>query len=231
MHDELPRAQARVGVWRYWGMGRRPFEGDFGAVLAAAQHRDGSAFATLWRWLAPSVAAYFRHHGERDPDDLTSETFLRVFRDLDRFEGDDGAFRSWVFVVAHHRWIDARRAQGRRPDTSGADAPDDLDAVPAAEDEALRSLSTAEIRRWVGDLVPDQRDVLLLRLFGDLTIGQIAEATGRSEGATKALQRRGLANLQRRHLAGGGTPQIDGPREIPGTPVPLPADPTVTQVP
>lgn len=214
-------------------MGRRPFEGDFAAVLAAAQRRDGSAFATLWRWLAPSVAAYFRHHGERDPDDLTSETFLRVFRDLERFEGDETAFRSWVFVVAHHRWIDARRALGRRPDASEAEAPDDhdLDAAPAAEDEALRSLSTAEIRRWVGDLVPDQRDVLLLRLFGDLTIGQIAEATGRSDGATKALQRRGLANLQRRLVAEGGTPPYDGPRETLGTPVPLPPDPTVTQVP
>jgi len=39
----------------------------------------------LWRWLAPAVAAYFRLHGERDPEDVMSETFVRVYRDLHRF--------------------------------------------------------------------------------------------------------------------------------------------------
>jgi len=66
-------------------MERRPLAGAFGATLTAAHNGDGAAFEALWRWLAPAVAAYFRLHGERDPEDVTSETFLRVFRDLHRF--------------------------------------------------------------------------------------------------------------------------------------------------
>jgi RNA polymerase sigma factor (sigma-70 family) len=204
-------------------MDRRPFEGDFVLVLESARHGDGAAFEALWRWLAPSVTAYFRHHGARDADDLASETFLRVFRDLGRFEGGERAFRSWVFVIAHHRWIDDRRRSARRPVESfdGVSSERIVDDA-SAERLALDAIDADRLRAWIGELVPDQREVLLLRLFGDLTIEQIADATARSIGSVKALQRRGLANLARR---------VEAPREFLPPPVPLPPDPTVTPVP
>jgi RNA polymerase sigma-70 factor (ECF subfamily) len=45
-------------------------------------------------------------------------------------------------------------------------------------------------------LLPDQRDVLVLRVFGDLTVEQVAQALGKSPGAVKQLQRRGLLALK-----------------------------------
>ena len=106
-------------------------------------------------------------------------------------------------MIAHHRWIDARRAADRsvpRADRSIEESDRLAPSGPAgsAENEALEAIDDAELRRWIADLVPDQRDVLLLRLFADLTIEQIATATSRSSGAAKALQRRGLVHLSAR---------------------------------
>jgi RNA polymerase sigma-70 factor (ECF subfamily) len=65
------------------------------------------------------------------------------------------------------------------------------------EDDALVRLGTARVRELCARLSVDQRDVLLLRLVAGLTVEQVAETVGKSVGATKALQRRGLAALQR----------------------------------
>jgi RNA polymerase sigma-70 factor (ECF subfamily) len=81
------------------------------------------------------------------------------------------------------------RAEGEVPDT----VPGEIDV----EEEAARRLATERVRRLCDTLAPDQRDVLLLRMLADLTVDDIAEALGKTPGAVKALQRRGLAALRR----------------------------------
>jgi RNA polymerase sigma factor (sigma-70 family) len=168
----------------------------FPDVLAAAQAGAPWAFDRLYRDLAPAVAGYLRLQGAPEPDDLTSETFIGVFSKLGGFRGDEGAFRSWVFTIAHHRLIDDRRRAGRRPVTV------ECDAVEVAggnvESEALAALGLDRVRRLCRDLPADQRAVLLLRLIADLTVEQTAEIIGKSEGAVKQLQRRGLAAVRHR---------------------------------
>ena len=70
---------------------------------------DEAAWSEIWAELAPAVLGYLRGSNAPDPEDVLGETFLQVARDVNRFEGDWVAFRSWVFTVAHHRLIDARR--------------------------------------------------------------------------------------------------------------------------
>jgi RNA polymerase sigma-70 factor (ECF subfamily) len=147
--------------------------------------------------LAPAVAGYLRAQGAAEPDDLTSEVFLGVFRGLGAFSGSEEQFRSWVFTIAHRRLTDERRQAGRRPRTTSELAPDGGVAGPSAEQEALRRLSGERVRDLCDRLVPDQRDVLLLRLVGGLTVGEVAAALGKSEGAVKALQRRALIAARR----------------------------------
>jgi DNA-directed RNA polymerase specialized sigma24 family protein len=72
-----------------------------------------------------------------------------------------------------------------------APAPDDVVA------DALRSLAQERVRELCDRLVPDQRDVLLLRLLGAMTIEEVAKVMGRSVGAVKALQRRGFRAVGR----------------------------------
>lgn len=144
------------------------------------------------------MAGYLRVQGAAEPDDLTSEVFVGVFRGLAAFRGTEEQFRSWVFTIAHHRLVDERRRAARRPARADL-APETADTAlaPSAEQEALQRLSTERVRRICEGLLPDQRDVLVLRLVGGLTVGEVAAATGKSPGAVKALQRRALDAVRR----------------------------------
>ena len=169
--------------------------GSFEAVLAAAQADTPWAYERLWRALAPAVASYLRLQGAEDAEDLTSEVFLGAFRNLRRFSGNEDQFRGWLFTIAHRRLLDDRRRAAVRPAWGGDGRVPDRRAGDT-EDDALRALAEDRVRDLCRQLAPGQRDVLLLRLVADLTVEQVAAALGRTPGAVKALQRRGLAALR-----------------------------------
>ena len=175
----------------------------FDRLLTAAAAGGEWAYERLYRSLAPAIAGYLRVQGAAEPDDLTSEVFERAFSAIGRFQGGEAQFRSWGFTIAHHRLTDERRRVARRPLPAYGELPE----MPSGnvEDEALRRLATERVRRMCEGLVPDQRDVLLLRMVTAMTVEEIARAVGKSPGAVKALQRRGLAAL-RRQLERQGVP-------------------------
>ena len=165
-------------------------------LVERAKRGEAAAWNELYRSLAPTVAGYLSLRGARDPDDLTSETFLAVFRNIAGFSGSADNFRSWVFVIAHRRLIDERRARHRCPDA----APLDDITLPArdhVEHDAAGAMSVQTVKALCARLAPEQADVLILRILGDLTVAQIAEVVGKSPGAVKQLQRRGLESLRR----------------------------------
>jgi RNA polymerase sigma-70 factor (ECF subfamily) len=175
-----------------------PFGDDFPQILAAARVGADRAWTALYRDLAPSVRGYLRARGALEPDDLVGEVFLQVVRDIDRFEGGEREFRTWVFTIVHHRLLDDGRRRSRRP---VAPVPSEVlvafGELGDVEEEAIAGLTVARVRQFVGRLSPGQQDVLLLRLFGDLAIDDVAAIVGKRTGAVKALLRRGLASLRR----------------------------------
>lgn len=170
---------------------------NFPYVLAAAREGADWAWTRVYRDLAPSVLGYLRARGAGEPDDLTGEVFLQVVRDLRGFKGGEREFRAWVFAIAHHRLIDDVRHRGRRPVEPAAEVADWQTPAEDAEEEVLRAFATERVRRIIEQLPPEQRDVLLLRVLGGLTVSEVAKAVGKSAGAVKALQRRGLAGIKR----------------------------------
>jgi RNA polymerase sigma factor (sigma-70 family) len=101
-----------------------------------------------------------------------------------------------VFTIAHRRLLDDHRRAAVRPQWVNGDG-----SVPDrnggdVEDDAFRRLAEARVRELCDQLPASQREVLLLRLVADLTVEQVATTLGRTAGAVKALQRRGLANLR-----------------------------------
>lgn len=168
-------------------------------LLAAAQSGQPRAFEELYRALSPAVYRYLLLNGAADAEGLTNEVFLGVFMGLVSFSGSEPAFRSWVFTIAHRRLVDDRRQVGRRPAVDGLQA-ESLDGLAGgdAEDDAMGNLGLDRMRAVLDCLTPDQRRVLLLRLVADLTVDQVAEATGKSAAAVKSLQRKGLEGIRRR---------------------------------
>ena len=175
-----------------------PLGDNFESALDAAKAGADWAWAVLYRELAGPVTGYLASRGAPEPEDLAAETFLQVARNIQSFEGGEAAFRSWVFVIAHRRLIDVRRKRGRAPELSTL-SDKDLHSGGNVEDEALDRVVTGELRLVLEILSEDQRDVLSLRIIGNLTIEETAQAVGKRVGAVKALQRRGLIAL-REHL-------------------------------
>ena len=165
-------------------------------VLPAACSGQPWALRIVYDELAPRVHGYLRSRGASEPEDLTSEVFLAVFPRLASVRGGAAGLRTLVFSVAHARLVDDLRRRARRPPTSGLDDLRDETAAPSAETEALDRLGSAHVQHVLSGLPDDQRDVLLLRIVADLTVEQVAEAIGRSAGAVKQLQRRGLLALR-----------------------------------
>jgi RNA polymerase sigma-70 factor (ECF subfamily) len=177
----------------------------FPEVLHAARAGAPWAFERLYVELAPVVGGYLRLQGAAEPDDLTSEAFLGVFGRLASFEGSEQQFRSWVFTIAHRRLIDERRRAVRRPTIMTADT-DMLDRAGGdVEQDAFAVLGAARVYELCAGLSDDQREVLILRVVGDLTVEQVAAIIDKSVGAVKALQRRALQAL-RRKLERDGVP-------------------------
>ena len=170
----------------------------FRSTLDAARVGAEWAWTAIYRDLAPPVLGYVRACGAPEPDDLTGEVFLQVVRDLSRFEGDESAFRTWVFTIARHRVADDGRSRRRRPvEPAPADVVVAAGLVGDTEQEAFASLALESVRRIIGGLSPEQEEVLLLRILGDLTVEEVARALGKRPGAVKALQRRGLKAIER----------------------------------
>jgi len=172
----------------------------FDGVLEAARTGAGWAWEALYADLAPLVNGYLRSRGARETEDLTGEVFLAIARDLHGFTGGESSFRSWVLTVTHHRLMDERRRQMRRPsEPAPTEVIEARSSTGNVEDEAIASLVADQIRRLVDRLDGDQRQVLMLRIVGGLTVPEVAEIVEKTPGAVKALQRRGLASI-RRHL-------------------------------
>ena len=168
----------------------------FTSLLGAAREGSEAAWQELYGGLAPVVLGYLRANGSPDPEDVLSEVFLQVARDLVKFDGDEKGFRSWVFTIAHHRLIDARRHSARRPVELSPEPPEPMERAEDAADEALTRIGNEEVQRILSLLSTDQRTVLLLRVVADMSIDDVATAVGKRPGAVKALQRRALRRVQ-----------------------------------
>lgn len=170
------------------------------SLLSAAQVGAEWAWEQLYRDLAPRVRGYLVSLGASDPDNLLGEVWFDVARGIGSFSGGQAGFRSWVFMIAHHRVIDERRWRGRRPHRLVGDLKQfDLAGVADdAETEALLHIERREVLATLDRLSHDQRAVLALRILGDLTVDEVALVLDKTPGAVKALQRRALRALRNR---------------------------------
>lgn len=170
----------------------------FDSILAAARVGAEWAWTAIYRDVAPAVLRYLRARNVPDAEDVLGEVFVQVVRHVGGFEGSEVDFRAWVFAIARNRVIDEARSRGRHPvDPVETDVLVSSASTGDAEEDALTALSRSEVRSFVEALTPDQRDVLLLRFFGQLTAEEVGRVLGKNTGAVKTLQVRALAAIRR----------------------------------
>jgi RNA polymerase sigma-70 factor, ECF subfamily len=170
--------------------------------LAAARRREPAAVTRVYTAYAPALFRFFMAAvGDRHlAEDLTGAAFVSAIEGLPGFRGPVEALGGWLFRIARHDLYDHRRRQARsRIESLEDNLGEAALAAGAADPEelAIERLEGTRVIAALRQLSPDQREVLLLRMAGGLTAPQVAAIVGKSTGAVKALQHRGLASLAR----------------------------------
>jgi RNA polymerase sigma-70 factor (ECF subfamily) len=169
------------------------------AAVEAVLSGDREAFRILVeREHAAVVRACQRILGDlHEAEDAAQETFVTAFRSLAGWRGD-GPFGAWLRRIATR--IALRRVQRRR-DVTWIDPANpaegiDLPGGPDPATTALRAERAADLRAAVARLDEPYRETVALRFFGDLSLDEIAQQTGRPLGTVKTHLRRGLIRLR-----------------------------------
>src|SRR5580700_3647738 len=131
---------------------------DLAAAVVRAQQGDQEAFRALYRHAQPRMLRYLHALVGDDAEDVASETWLQVTRDLAGFTGDYDGFRGWIATIARHRAMDHLRRHARRPPAIPVPA-EDLAGLAAADDTAstaIDAITTTAAIRIISRLPPDQ---------------------------------------------------------------------------
>ncbi|MEU2908730.1 RNA polymerase sigma factor [Streptomyces massasporeus] len=183
------------------GQGTEPrrgqaYDGELGAAVERAQQGDEAAFAVAYRLVQPGLLGYLRGLVGDDAEDVASDAWLEIARDLGRFRGDGAGFRGWTATIARHRALDHLRRQRVRPRSSALEQDVlELPGPQSTHDQALEAISTEHALELVRGLPRDQAEAVLLRVVVGLDGPAAARVLGKRPGAVRTAAHRGLKRL------------------------------------
>ena len=161
-------------------------------LVERARRRDVEALAELCAEFHPRVLKFMHYRvGPRFAEDLTSEVFLKVVRAIGT---QSGSFPAWLFRIAANVAIDHLRTSRVRRETSMTEAA--AESATSRDEPAAAVARRLDLCQAMEQLTDDQRELVTLKFIEGLSNADIAEITGRSPEAIRALQFRALATMR-----------------------------------
>lgn len=165
-------------------------------IIGRAQAGDAGAISEIYKLYAGQILRflYVRLNEQETAKDLTQEVFIRVIKGIRGLEyRGEKSFVGWLYTIANNVLI----GHVRRGHLVQTPLEDDADLVdPRGQEGVFAVFDRVALSQAIETLTADQRQVLTLRFFADMTNAEIAKQLRRSEGAIKALQHRALQSLQ-----------------------------------
>lgn len=166
------------------------------AALRSARQGDEQAFRLLYRDTQPRLLRYLRVLVGSEAEDVASEAWLQIARDLAGFRGDVDDFRGWAATIARHRALDHLRRQRRRPQTGEpVEQLVELAAQHDTAEAALEALDTDAALALIATLPPEQAEAIYLRVVLGLDAKAAGKLLGKRPGAVRVAVHRGLNRL------------------------------------
>ena len=167
------------------------------ALVDLAKEGDAEAFGQLYDHYVSGVFrfVYYRVGSQQLAEDLTSETFVRGLRAIQRFNWQGKDFGAWLTTIARNLVADHFKSSRARLEIVAETIPEGKVTVASPEQEVLALISNEMLFEAVNSLPNEQRDCILMRFIQGMSIAQTAAALGRSEGAIKQLQLRAVRSL------------------------------------
>ena len=170
--------------------------GSVASLVRRAAHRDVAAFEQLYELFIDRIYRFFLYRvGDSHlAEDLTSTVFVKAWHSIDRYQERGVPFSAWLYKIARNAAADHFRAEKGDISLDGRGV-----VLPVGGDpsESVERLFTQEqIRKALGRLRKDQREVIILRFFDGLSYSEVAEVMGKREGAVRTIQYRALNSLR-----------------------------------
>jgi RNA polymerase sigma-70 factor (ECF subfamily) len=167
------------------------------ALVELARGGDSEAFGLLYDHYHVSVYRfiYYRVGSVALAEDLTSETFFRALRSMSSFKWQGKDFGAWLMTIARNLTADHYKSGRTRLEYSTEDMGSHDSATEGPETEVLASLTNEALLSALNELPTEQQECLIMRFLQGLSIAETARILGRSDGAVKQLQLRGVRNL------------------------------------
>ncbi len=167
------------------------------ATIARAQAGDADAIGTIYESFHQRIYRflYYRVGDRQTAEELTSEVFLRMIKALPNYKINQIPIQAWIFQIARNLAVDYYRKSRLRSHAELTDrepsANEDLDV------STDRQLTSELLAAALDELTDEQREVIIFRFVSEMSTAEVAAALDKSEGAVKALQRRGLIALRK----------------------------------
>jgi RNA polymerase sigma-70 factor, ECF subfamily len=164
-------------------------------AIQACQQGRLNEFSRLYERYVEKIYRfiYYKTGHRQICEDLTSLTFLKALEHVSDYKVDRGMFSSWLYRIAQNTVIDHYRTS--KPQVSLDDL-FQLSSQQDLSDDTEIKLALDEVKTYLASLEADVRDLLIMRLWQGLTYQEIADITGKSEGALKMAAARALKRLR-----------------------------------
>jgi RNA polymerase sigma-70 factor (ECF subfamily) len=168
-------------------------------ALARMVRQNPAAFAELYRRHANRVYRYLLAQvGDvHQAQDLAAQTFLAALEDIGSYRGQ-GRFAAWLLTIARHTAADYFRRQRRRVMLPLEAAAQVIDPDPPLEQLIAARLRLEQVMAVLPMVAPERAEALMLRIFSELSVAEVAEVMGKSEAAVRMLIHRAVHDLQKR---------------------------------
>jgi RNA polymerase sigma-70 factor (ECF subfamily) len=164
-----------------------------GDLIRRIARREAEAFEELYhRYARPVFGLALRRLGDRmRAEDAVQETFAAIWRSAKTYRPERGAGAPWLYTVARNAIVDRSRNRSEPP----AEIPDSPSAEPGPADRAETAYVSWRVHRALEELAENERDVIELAYYGELSQSEIADFLGIPLGTVKTRTRAGLSHL------------------------------------
>jgi len=170
---------------------------DESQLIDRAKRHDPEAISELYNRHVDRIFQYVKYRTDdvAVAEDITADVFVRALEALAQYNDYGVPFVAWLYRIAQARVIDHWRRRQRRTTVPLGDA--ELVEPPADDDSNLDILQQRRLAEAIRLLTEEQQQVITLKFIQGLGNAEIAQVMDKTEGAVKALQRRGLEALAR----------------------------------